>query len=457
MTTAAMRARLAGSFAGELIGPDDAGYDVARRVWNAAYDRHPALVAKARDTADVVAAVLWARETGTRLSVAAGRHGLSGDAVNDAGLVLDISGLKGIAIDTATGTVRAGAGLTAGELTTATYAHGLAIPFGDTGSVGIAGITLGGGMGWLVRRYGATADQVRSVEVVTADGMIRTASPQLEPDLFWAVTGGGGGFGVVTMIEYALNPIGHVSHGSIVLPATPEILQALVPIGLAAPEELTILPLVRRMPPMPDVAQDLVGTVAVWVQVVHSGPEADAAAALAPFRDLGPVILDTVATKPYPDIFPAGGTGRLGIASEALFIDGLDAEMADIILRRIGSGDGAGVMVQLRVLGGAYARPADGSRAHGRRGQPALLWLFRPYRDLERGAEYHAWMRSFREELARKSRGTYLNYLEAPDAAAIAAAHTPEALARLASIKRAYDPGNLFRPAANVEPATGEV
>jgi len=454
MITAAMRASLARSFAGELIGPGDEGYDPARRVANADVDRRPALIAKARDTADVAEAVRWASDTGVRLSVAAGRHGLAGDAVNDAGLVLDLSLLRGIAIDTKTRTVRAGAGLPAGELTTAVYAAGFAIPFGDTGSVGIAGITLGGGIGWLVRRYGATVDQLRAVEVVTADGMIRKASPQVEPDLFWALTGGGGGFGVVTAFEYALNPIGPVSHGSIVLPATPEILEALVPLGLAAPEELTIMPLVMRIPPMPEVAQDLVGTVGVFVQLVYSGPAPDTARAIAPFRELGPVLLDSVAEMPYPDVYPPASATRWGLASEAMFIDRLDREIADIVMRRIASASAAEAMVQLRVFGGAFARSADGSTALGHRSRPALLWLLTPYQDLEQGAERHAWTRSFRDELASKSRGTYLNYLETPDAAAIAAAYAPETLARLASIKRTYDPGNLFRPATNVEPAT---
>jgi FAD/FMN-containing dehydrogenase len=454
MTTAAMRTSLARSFAGELIGPGDDGYDPARSVWNADVDRRPALVAKARDTADVAAAVHWARDTGVHLSVAAGRHGFSGDAVNDAGLVLDLSLLRGIDFDTRTRTVRVGAGLTAGELTTAAYAHGFAVPFGDTGSVGIAGITLGGGIGWLVRRYGATVDQLRSVEVVTADGLIRTASPEVEPDLFWALTGGGGGFGVVTAFEYALNPIGAVSHGNIVLPATPEILAALVPAGLAAPEELTIMPLVMRIPPMPEVAQDLVGTVGVFVQLVYSGPESDAARAIAPFRELGPVLLDSVAEMPYPDVYPPASATRWGLASDALFIDGLDREITDIVVRRIESARAGEAMVQLRVLGGAFARSADGSTALGHRSRPALLWLLAPYQDLEHGPEYHAWTRSFRDELASKSRGTYLNFLETPDAAAIAAAYAPEALERLASVKRTYDPDNLFRPAGNVEPAT---
>jgi FAD/FMN-containing dehydrogenase len=452
MITTAMRASLTRSFGGELIGPGDEGYDPARRVWNAHYDRRPALIAKARDSADVAEAVRWAGDTGVHLSVAAGRHGFSGDAVNDAGLVLDLELLRGIDIDTRTRTVRAGAGLSAGELTTAAYGHGFAIPFGDTGSVGIAGITLGGGVGWLVRRYGATVDQLRSVEVVTADGQVRKASPDVEPDLFWALTGGGGRYGVVTAFEYALNPIGRVTHGSIVLPATPETVEALIPIGLAAPEELTIMPLVGRIPPMPEVAEDVVGAVGVFVQLLYAGPESDAARAIAPFRELGPVLSDSVAEMPYPEVYPPAGDSRWGIASEAMFIDRLDREIADIVIRRIGSAGAAEAMVQLRVFGGAFARSAAGSTAFGHRSRPALMWLLTPYLDLEHGAEYHAWTRSFRDELASKSRGTYLNFLETPDAAAIAAAYDPETLARLASIKRTYDPDDLFGQAANDGP-----
>lgn len=450
MIRAALRARLARSFGGQLIGPADDGYDAARSVWHADIDRRPALVAKARDTADVAAAVRWARDTGTHLSVAAGRHGFSGDAVNDDGLVLDLSLLRRIDIDVERRTVRAGAGLTAGELTTAAYAHGFAIPFGDTGSVGIGGITLGGGIGWLVRRYGATVDQLRSVEMVTADGLVRTASPDVEPDLFWAVTGGGGSYGVVTRFEYALNPIGRVWHGRIVLPATTEALEAIVPLGLAAPEELTIMPLVSGIPPMPEIAQDLVGTAGLFVQLVYSGPEPGADRAIAPFRELGPILQDSVAEKSYPEVYPPSSGTRWGIASEAMFIDRVDREIAEILIRRIGSAGAGDAMAEIRVFGGALARSARGATAFGHRDRPALIWLLSPYEDPAKGAEHHAWTRSLRDELAPASRGTYLNFLESPDAASIAAAYDPETLARLASIKRVYDPDNLFRPAAGL-------
>lgn len=259
---------------------------------------------------------------------------------------------------------------------------------------------------------------------------------------------------MVTEFEYTLNPIGRVFHGNIVLPATPEIVEAMVPLGLAAPKELTIMPLVMRIPPMPGVAQDRVGTVGVFVQLVWSGPELEAARAIAPFRALGPVLLDSVAEMSYPEVYPPASATRWGLASDAMFIDALDREIADIVMRRIESAPAAEALVQLRVLGGGFARAADGSTAFGHRVRPAILWLLTPYEDLEHGAEYHAWTRAFRAELASKSRGTYVNFLEAPDATAIAAAYSPEALARLASIKRTYDPGNLFRPAVNVDPGT---
>lgn len=157
--------------------------------------------------------------------------------------------------------------------------------------------------------------------------------------------------------------------------------------------------------------------------------------------------------KPYPDVYPPSSTDRWGIASETMFIDRLDREIADIVLRRIGTADATHAMVQMRVLGGAFARSATGSTALGHRGRPALMWLLTAYQDLEQGAGYHTWTRSFRDELALKSRGTYLNFLETPDAAALAAAYEPETFARLAAIKRTYDPGDLFHPAASIEPA----
>ena len=446
------RFALARAFGGELIGPDDEGYDRARRVENAYVDRYPALIARPRHAADVAAAVRWVGNTRTPFSVAGGRHGFSGDAVNDGGLLIDLSLLKEITINGAERTARAGGGVTAGEITTAAYQSGFAIPFGDAGSVGIGGLTLGGGIGWLVRRYGATVDQLRSVQIVTADGVIRTASADLEPDLFWALRGGGGNFGVVTEFEFALNPIGPVFHGSIVLPATREVIQALVPLGLAAPEELTIMPLVMRVPPMPEIPESLHATVAVFIELLYCGAEGEADQVLAPFRALAPVILDTVALKPYPEVYPAGGDDPWGWASEALFIDDLDEETADIVLRRIEAASAAEALVQLRVLGGAFARSAHGSTALGHRSRPALLWLMTPYQDLENGAEHHIWTRSFRDELASKSRGTYVNFLEAPGAESVAAAFAPDTLARLRLAKRTYDPDNLFRPAANIEP-----
>ena len=177
------------------------------------------------------------------------------------------------------------------------------------------------------------------------------------------------------------------------------------------------MPLVMRIPPMPGVAQDLVGTVGVFVQLVYSGPESEAARSIAPFRELGPVLLNSVAEMSYPEVYPPASDTRWGIASEAMFIDRLDREIADIVIRRIGSASAAEAMVQLRVFGGAFARSADGSTAFGHRSRPALMWLLTPYQDLEHGAEHHAWTRSFRDELVSRSRGTYLNFLESPDPA----------------------------------------
>jgi hypothetical protein len=242
-----------------------------------------------------------------------------------------------------------------------------------------------------------------------------------------------------------------VSHGSIVLPATPEAVRAIVPLGLAAPEELTIMPLVMRVPPMPEIAQDLVGTVGLFVQLLYSGPESGAGRAIAPFRELGPVLQDSVAEMTYPDVYPPPSGTRWGIASEAMFIDRLDRETADIVIRRIGSASAGEAMVQLRVFGGAFARSPE-DRPRSGTVAAALVWLL-AVRGSRTGPSTPGPARS---ATSSPSRGTYLNFLESPDAAAMVAAYDPATLARLGSIKRAYDQDGLFGPAAHLGTATNE-
>ena len=240
--TARHASGLGPGFRGRVIAPDADDYDRARRVHNAAVDRHPALIVRPTDADDVALVVAHAQERGLPLVVRAGGHSMAGHGTGDGALLLDLSAMRGVEIDAVGRTAWADAGVLAGEYTSATHAHGLVTPFGDTGSVGVAGITLGGGVGWLVRKHGMTIDSLLAVEIVTADGRRRIASAVEEPDLFWAVRGAGANFGVVTRLQFRLHPLGNVLAGDILLPATRDVLRRLVPVLLAAPDELTAMP-----------------------------------------------------------------------------------------------------------------------------------------------------------------------------------------------------------------------
>lgn len=450
-------------FGGQVIVPGDPGYESAREVENARFDRHPGLVARPLDGADVARAIAFARETGLPIAVRAGGHSTAGHSTGDGVVVIDLSSMRAIDIDTPGRTAWVDGGVLAGTLTRAAFDSGLAIPFGDTGSVGVAGITLGGGIGWLVRKHGLTIDSLLEMELVTADGRQLRASEDEHPDLFWALRGGSGNFGVVTRLRYRLHPIGDVLTGSILLPATSEVFGGLVPTLLAAPDELTAMPNVMAAPPDPAIPPEMQGKLVVYVEVLWSGPIGEGAAALAPLRALGPVINDTVGPRPYPEVYGGGtddggeGTGeRWAAAFRTLFVDHLDGTVLDVVERWLAEPMAADALAQLRVLGGELARvPADAT-AFAWRDRPALLWLINPYRDVAEGDQREASTHSVwsqLQELGGRRPGAYVNFMGDEGAGAVAAAYPPETLARLRRVKRTYDPDNVFQSNFNIAPA----
>ena len=271
---------------GSIVLPGNPEYDAARQVNHANADRRPALIVRAADAADVALTVSLARESGLELSVRGGGHSLAGYGTSEGGIVLDLGAMKGLHIDPERRLAWAQPGLRAEEYTIAAAAHGLATPFGDTGSVGIAGLTLGGGIGWLVRKYGLTIDALVAVEIVTADGRLITASEDSHPDLFWAVRGGGGNFGVVTRFQFKLYPVGGILGGALFMPATRDVLRSLVPIAAAAPEELSTISFLMGLPPAPFIPAELVGTPSLVIMFVWAGDPAEGQAAIQPFRDV---------------------------------------------------------------------------------------------------------------------------------------------------------------------------
>jgi FAD/FMN-containing dehydrogenase len=443
-------------FRGRVITPDADDYDRVRRVRNAAIDRRPALIVRPTDADDVAIVVAHAQEQGLPLIVRAGGHSMAGHGTGDGALLLDLSAMRGVEIDPVRQTAWADAGILAGEYTSATHALGLVTPFGDTGSVGVAGITLGGGVGWLVRKHGMTIDSLLAVEIVTADGRRRIASAVEEPDLFWGVRGAGANFGVVTRLQFRLQPLDNVLAGDILLPASRDVLRSLIPVLLAAPDELTAMPLIMLAPEDPAIPDQHRGRPVVSISVAWSGPADAGERALAPLRALGAPISDTVTWKPYPSLFSPvdrDAEPTWSISSRALFLDFLDDAMIEVIERRLTEPGAPEAIVQLRVLGGAMARVPGDETAFGWRDRPALLWLITADQDVGRAVANEAWTAAFRAELPADGAATYVNFMGDEGADAVRGAYPAPTYARLRELKRRYDPDNVFRANHNIRPA----
>jgi FAD/FMN-containing dehydrogenase len=454
--TARYASDLGPGFRGRLISPEADDYDRARRVHNAAVDRRPALIARPTDAADVALLIAHARDRGLPLVVRAGGHSMAGHGTGDGAILLDLSAMRGVEIDADERTAWADAGVLAGEYTSATHALGLVTPFGDAGSVGVAGITLGGGVGWLVRKHGMTIDSLLAVEIVTADGRRRIASAVEEPDLFWGVRGAGANFGVVTRLQFRLHPLDNVLAGDILLPASRDVLRSLVPVLLAAPDELTAMPTIMLTPQDPAIPDQHRGRPVVYISVAWSGPEEAGERALAPLRALAAPIIDTVTWQAYPALFSPVDREEeptSGVSSRALFLDALDDTTIDVIERRLTEADAPRAIVQLRVLGGAMARVPGDETAFGWRDRPVLLWLITPYDELGRAADVEAWTAAFRADLRADGAATYVNFMGAEDTDAVRGAYPASAYARLRELKRRYDPDNVFRANHNIRPA----
>jgi len=440
---------------GSILLPGSPGYAEARLVYSANNDGHPALIVRAADAADVARTVTLARESGLALSVRGGGHSLAGYGTNDDGIVLDLGAMKGLHIDPDRRVAWAQPGLTAGEYTRAAAAHGLATPFGDTASVGIGGLTLGGGIGWLARKYGLAIDALQAVELVTAGGRQVTASADSHPDLFWAVRGGGGNFGVVTRFQYRLYPVGEIFGGALFMPATRDVLRSLVPIAASAPEELTTISFVMALPPAPFVPAELVGMLSLAVMFVWSGDPADGPAAIAPFREVATPLVDMAMPMPYPAIyaFLAEAEKRGLSVHRSRFLDTLDDDAIDAILAAMAAPSSPAAMVQLRVLGGAMARvPADAT-AFAHRDAAVMALVITPYEDPATEPAQRAWTEALHEALGAHEVGVYSNFLEAEGDERIRAAYPGGTYERLADVKRRYDPSNLFRLNQNIRPA----
>jgi FAD/FMN-containing dehydrogenase len=439
---------------GRVIGPDDPDYDQARTVLMGGIDRHPAAIARVADTDDVAQVIATARESGLELAVRSGGHSSAGHSVTEGGIVLDLHDMKDADFDLDAGTVWAQTGLTAGELTTAAAAHGVAIGFGDTGSVGIGGITTGGGIGYLTRKLGMTIDSVLAAEVVTADGQLLHVDEDEHPDLFWAVRGGGGNFGVVTRFQYRLHPLPSFVGGMLLLPATAETVAGFIAAAEAAPDELSTIANVMPTPPMPFVPEEWHGRVAIMGMLGYAGDAEAGEKAIAPFRALAEPIADMVRPMPYPEMYPPEDEAYHPLAvAHTLFIERVDLPVAETIMTWLNDSDAQMRAAQLRVLGGAMARvPADAT-AFAHRAQPILVNVAAFYEGPDDKPRRQAWVDGFRDALRGDNLAAYVNFIGDEGSARVRDAYPPATWERLARIKARYDPDNLFRLNQNVAPA----
>ena len=440
---------------GRVITPETDGFDEARRVFRGDVDRRPKAIIKAAGATDVARVIRFARATGTELAVRAGGHSTAGHSATEGGLVLDLRELRGLTLDLEHRTAWAESGLSALELTQATAAHGLAVGLGDTGSVGVAGITLGGGIGYLVRKHGLTIDSLQAAEIVTADGELRRIDDHREPDLFWAIRGGGGNFGVVTRFQFRLQDVSSVLGGLLVLPPTPAVIAGFVAAAEAAPEELSAIANITIVPPAPFLPRELHGKLAIIAFLAHVGDLAAGARAVAPFRALAPPIADMLRPMSYPALYPPEPPGfHPNPVQRTMFLDRVDLATARTILRFLERSDAAVRTAQLRVLGGAMARVPAEATAFAHRRSRILAVLTALYDGTaEDRARHQSWVKAFAAAIQQEDRGAYVNFLMDEGAARVRAAYPGPTWDRLVAVKRRYDPTNLFRLNQNIPPA----
>jgi FAD/FMN-containing dehydrogenase len=447
--------KLRAEFSGPVIAPGDPEYDRARTVFYGGVDRRPAVIIKVANAGEVARVIHLARQTGLELAVRSGGHSSVGHSVCDGGIVLDLSNMKDLQIDPESRTAWAESGLTAGEFTTAAAAHGLAVGFGDTGSVGIGGITLGGGVGFLVRKYGLTIDSLLAAEVVTAEGQILHVDTESHPDLFWAIRGGGGNFGVVTRFKFQLHPVDKVLGGMLFLPATPDIIASFIAEAESAPEELSTIANVMFAPPMPFIPEEAHGKLIIMAFMLYAGDGEAGERALAPFRALATPLADMVRTISYPEMYPPeeGAEEYHPVAaSRTMFVDQIDRSVAELIVERLQLSTAAMKVAQLRVLGGAMSRVPVDATAFAHRASRIMVNLAALYNQPEEKPAHEAWVADFARALDQGDSGAYVNFLGEDGEARIRAAYPGSTWDRLVSIKARYDPENLFRLNQNITP-----
>lgn len=448
------------AFGEQLILPSDAGFEAARKVWNGMIDRRPALIVRCRGAADVLAALRFAREHRALLAVRGGGHNVAGYGTCDGGLVIDLSPMRHVEVDPTTHTVRVAGGATWAEVDRETQVFGLAVPGGIVSTTGVAGLTLGGGQGWLRRTYGMASDSLKSATVVTAAGELVTASLEQNPDLFWALRGGGGNFGVVTSFEFNTYPAGPLiafAGPAYPLESAATVMAAMRRFASDAPDEVNLSATWWSIPAVDAFPAALHGRPVIILGAVYVGDPSVGERVLQPLREIETPLLDLSGTLPYlalqklfDPFFPAR---ELQYYWKSIYLSGLDEDAVQTVAERVAARPSAMSMVGLWALGGALDRLDGSASATGERGAPYLLEILANWQDPAQSAENIAWARDLFDAMRPHATGkTNLNFPGTGDEEGFTRAALGEHWKRLVQIKQRFDPENLFRLNQNITP-----
>jgi FAD/FMN-containing dehydrogenase len=452
---------LRGGLRGALCVPGDPGYDEARTIWNAMIDRRPAAIVRAAGASDVMQTVKLAAQHGLLLAVRGGGHNIAGNAVCDGGLMLDLSLMRSVRVDPAARTVRVEPGAKLADLDKETQAFGLATPVGINSTTGVAGLTLGGGFGWISRKFGLTVDSLISADVVSAKGELLRASAAENPDLFWAIRGGGGNFGVATSFELKLHPVGpQVLAGLVVHPFSnaKEVLTAYRNAVANAPDEMTCWVVMRKAPPLPFLPKEVHGTEVVVLAMCHSGDLASAEKAAAPFRAIGKPIADVVGPTPFAGwqtaFDPLLAPGERNYWKSHDFLK-LDDGLIDVLLDAVRTVPTPHCEVLVVQLGGAMNRVAADATAYPHRNVEFLMNVHTRWTERAEDEKCITWARALFEKTSKfATGGVYVNFMPEDEQQRVKGGAYGPNYERLARIKGKYDPNNLFRLNQNIPPAS---
>jgi FAD binding domain/Berberine and berberine like len=447
---------------GEVLSADSPGYDEARRVWNGLIDRRPALIARCAGVADVIQAVDFARANAMEVSVRGGGHSAQGFGTNDDGLVIDLSPMKGIRVDPESHTVRAEAGLTWGEFDRETQAFGLAVTGGRFSTTGISGLALGSGSGWLERKCGLTGDNLLSADVVTADGRFVKCSPRENADLFWALRGGSGNFGIVTSFVFRLHDVGPLVYGGMLVadPARAgEVLRFMREYMADAPDDLGGAVAFVSAPPEPFVPPEMHFKPILGLVICWTGDHDEGERVIAPIREVAQPMMDMVGPMPYTalqSMLDGGGQPGINAYMKAEFMDDMSDAAIEKMIAHGAARPGPMCQLLLEPMGGAISRKSDDDTPLGRRDVPwcyhaLALWM-------EPGQEAHDahvdWARRLATDLEPETTdGVYLNYTSDVGEERVRNSYGPEKYARLVGLKDKYDPSNMFHLNQNIKPS----